>query len=280
MRTIVITGATSGFGKGMVREFLANGDRVIATGRRLTSRREVLQAERAAAGNRLLEVNLDVTSAEERRAFVEFCRHELGGRIDVLVNNAAYGLYGALEDASEDEIRAQYEVNVFGLIFVTRDLLPFLRATRGKIFQVASVLGFISLPLTSLYCSTKWAVEGLTEALYHELRPHGVQVCLIEPGAYQTGFTASTQWTTGKPDSVYRQQEENYRTWRRNQNNGWSLNNPASVPRGIRKLSNRRRLPLRVPFGKDANFSAWTRRLLPSRLFLFLMSLVVRTKIG
>ncbi|MBX2988681.1 MAG: SDR family oxidoreductase [Bdellovibrionaceae bacterium] len=280
-RIVVITGATSGFGRGLVREFLDNGDTVIATGRQLTRRPEILQEERAGFGERLIEMDLDVTLSLEREIFVQTCQEKFG-RVDVLVNNAGYGLFGALEDTGEMQLRAQMEVNYFGLVLLTRDLLPLLRSSRGRIFNFSSVLGFMGFPLTALYCASKHAIEGFTESLSFELRSHGVQVCLIEPGSYQTGFGGSVMWAEKSADenSAFFRQSKNYKDFREVLSNGPTLNKVSDVPRGVVRLSRRSRLPLRARFGKDSQATYWLRRLLPARLFLFMMTRFFATNIN
>lgn len=210
MRTIVITGATSGFGKGLVKEFLRNGDRVIATGRNLSQRREILLDERVLAQGRLIEKDLDVTSDEQRQEFAKYCRQELG-HVDILVNNAGYGVFGALEDLDEAQIRQQFEANFFGLALITQSLLPLLRHGKGRIINLSSVLGLMGMPLTSMYCASKYAVEGLTESLHYELAPYNVQVCLVEPGSFPTGFGAHLNWGahSQSPGSAFRRQSQN-----------------------------------------------------------------------
>lgn len=269
MRTVVVTGATSGFGKSLVRHFLDNGDRVIATGRRLTARKDVLESERGKWPARLIEHDLDVTSSEDRSRFEEFCRVKLDGRVDILVNNAGYGLFGAFEDLSETEMRAQFEVNFFGLALLMRDLLPFLRVSKGKIFNLSSAFGVIGFPLTSLYCASKHAVEGLSESLRTELQPHGVQICLIEPGSYQTGFKSGSAWPQRTPlDSPFARQTLLYKEFRSKLAAARPTNPDLDeVPRGLVKLSNKSRLPLRAAFGKDARSSILAKKILPAGLF-------------
>jgi short-subunit dehydrogenase len=213
MRRVLVTGATAGFGKLIVEAFLENGDLVIATGRKLTNRKEIFETERMNYQNRLIEIDLDVTDKEQIEAAVNEVSVQ-GGNIDILINNAGYGLFGALEDLKEEEIRYQMEVNFFGTVNVTKAFLPMLRNTQGKIFNFSSVFGFMGWPLTSLYCASKYAVEGLSESLRGELAPHGVQVCLIEPGGYKTSFGNNLTWSQPHSGSVYGQQFSNYQDLR------------------------------------------------------------------
>lgn len=253
----------------MVEEFLANGDRVIATGRSLTHRKEIFASLRELAGDRLVERDLDVTSPDQRDAFAKFC-DETG--IDVLVNNAGAGLFGAAEDCHEHQIREQFELNFFGTVFLTRRLLPALRKSRGRVFNVASVFGFMGFPLAGTYCASKFAIEGWSESLSYEVRPHGVHICLIEPGGYQTDFTASQSWGDGAglESSPYTNQTKAYQALREKEAKKPATQDPRDVARGVVRLSNRRCPPLRKHFGKDATAAYWSRRLLPRPFYNWL----------
>lgn len=266
MRTVIVTGATSGFGHLITKEFLENGDRVIATGRNLTNRPEVLAHERTQHGSRLIEKSLDVIDPKQRADFVNFCASL--GQIDILINNAGFGLFGALENASEEQIRYQMEVNFFGTTFLTRDLLPLIRKARGKIFNFSSVFGFMGFPLTSVYCASKFAVEGLTESLSYELYPHGVQVCLIEPGGYRTKFGNNTVW--GELSTTYEIQTANYKKLHEKYRTGSSYQDPMEVARGVLKLSQKKRMPLRAAFGRDAGFTKYFRKWTPESIFNYI----------
>lgn len=262
MRTILITGATSGFGNLLVKEFLKNGDRVIATGRKLTERTEILANERLIYGIKLIEKNLDVTNESERKEFVQYLE-EKKFKIDVLINNAGYGLFGAFEDINMDQVRHQFEVNVFGLMALTQNLMPILIESKAKIFNFSSVFGFLGFPLTSIYCSSKFAVEGLTEAMSYELRPLGVQVCLIEPGGYKTKFTNSSVWGFRNLPR-YQKETRNYLHLRDRMMNRKNAQDPKDLANGLLKLSLKRKIPLRKRFGKDAWFSWLVMRIFPS----------------
>lgn len=270
MRKVLITGATSGFGKLLVEAFLKNGDYVIATGRNLHSRTDVFANERKSHSDKMLEVTMDVTNKAEVEKAVKEIEAKCGS-VDILVNNAGYGLFGALEDLKEEEIRYQMEVNFFGTVNVTKAFLPLLRKSKGKIFNFSSVFGFMGFPLTSLYCASKYAVEGLTESLRGELAPHGVQVCLIEPGGYRTNFGNSLAWSAPSATSVYKKQFNNYQKLREKLASRKNPQSPTEVSEGLLKLSMKSKLPMRKVFGKDGRASHFMKSLLPSTLFFCVM---------
>ena len=187
MKTWMITGASRGFGAKIAREALLAGDNVVAT-----SRRALAVVEALGEHENLLALNLDVTNEQQARQ-VAAAAVERFGSIDVLVNNAGYGLLGAVEEASAEEVEALYRTNVFGLLGVTRAMLPQMRRQRsGHILNFSSVGGYVSGAGFGVYCSTKFAVEGLSEALAEELRPLGIQVTIIEPGYFRTEFLESS----------------------------------------------------------------------------------------
>lgn len=268
MKNVLITGATSGFGKLLVEEFLRNGDTVIATGRRLTERSDLLADLRLKYPQKLRELSMDVTIPSEVSAVLA----QLDG-LDVLINNAGFGLFGPLEDLKEEEIRHQMEVNFFGVVTVTKAFLPLIRASRGKIFNFSSVFGFMGFPLTSLYCASKFALEGLTESLRGELAPFGVQVCLIEPGGYNTNFGPGLSWSASSA-SPYASQVACYQDLRVKVSQKKTYGDPSEVAVGLVKLSARSKLPMRKVFGKDGKISSFARSFLPTPLYWALMDRV------
>jgi NAD(P)-dependent dehydrogenase (short-subunit alcohol dehydrogenase family) len=178
-----ITGASRGLGAEITEAALAAGDTVVATARKP----EQITA-RFGPNDRLIALALDVTDAASIATAVEMAI-DRAGRVDVLVNNAGYGVVGAVEESSSEEVRKLYETNVFGLLNVTRALLPHLRKQRsGHILNMSSVGGYRSFAGYGIYCSTKFAVEAISEALHAELEPLGVHVTVIEPGSFRTDF--------------------------------------------------------------------------------------------
>lgn len=272
-RTVLITGCTSGFGKLLVNEFLKNGDYVVATGRNLTQRKEVFEIERKKFASHLIEMNLDVTVSQQVDEVVRSL-----GQLDILINNAGYGLFGALEDTSIEQIRHQMEVNFFGTAMVIQKALPLLRASRGKVFNFSSGFGIVGFPLTSVYCASKFAVEGLSESLGYELSPHNVQVCIVEPGAYRTSFGSKLVW--GKDslnkESAYSLQTTNYQKLRDKLVSRPNPPQPIEVAAKVCELSRRESLPLRVRLGKDTKSTYLLKRLIPGQVFFKMTNKVYR----
>jgi len=185
-----ITGASRGFGAETARAALARGDRVIATARRP----ETVEAELGRHQN-LLALALDVNDEAQAFAAADAAIARFG-RIDVLVNNAGYGLLGAVEEASTEEVERQFATNVFGLLKVTRAVLPHMRrARRGHVISISSIGGYAAYPGWGVYGATKFALEGLSEALSHELAPLGVHATVVEPGFFRTDFLDQSSLT-------------------------------------------------------------------------------------
>lgn len=183
MKTWFITGASRGFGLRTARLALNSGDAVVATARST-------EAVTRALGEHpnLLALALDVTDETQARDAARLA-FERFGSIDVLLNNAGFGLLGAVEEASADEVERVYRTNVFGLLNVTRAVLPFMRQRRsGRILNISSIGGYRGAAGFGVYSSTKFAVEGLSEALRAELAPLGIHVTVVEPGYFRTDF--------------------------------------------------------------------------------------------
>lgn len=183
-QTWLITGASSGFGLGLVKKLLARGDRVAAT----TRRADALDELKAAYGDRLWHAILDVRHADDVRATVARAFAELG-RIDVLVSNAGYGVLGAAEEATDAQMRDVIDTNLIGSMVCIRAALPYLRAQGGgHIMQVSSEGGQIAYPGFSLYHASKWGIEGFVETVAKEVAPFDIRMTLVEPGPARTNF--------------------------------------------------------------------------------------------
>lgn len=187
-RVWFVTGASRGLGAAIVRTLLDAGERVVATARK----RDGLTAAFGADSEALLSLSLDVTDQTAVQTAVASAL-EYFGRIDVLVNNAGYGHLSVFEESTPEDAFTQYDTNVFGLMHVTRAVLPGMRAQRsGRIFNVSSVGGIVGGASGSLYCASKFAVEGFTESLAQEVTPFGIHATIVEPGFFRTDFLEPT----------------------------------------------------------------------------------------
>ncbi len=185
-----ITGTSRGFGRVWAEAALQRGDKVVATARKVASIAHLKDKYK----ENVLTLELDVTNPDQVKTVVAQA-HRHFGRLDVVLNNAGYSLVGTIEEASGDDVRAMYETNIFGALSVIQAALPFLRKQgSGHIVGTSSNLGHVTLPVIGYYCSSKWAFEAIHESLALEVKPFGIKVTIIEPGAYATEF--------GSPESL------------------------------------------------------------------------------
>jgi len=242
-KTIFITGASRGFGKIWAEAFLKRGDKVIATARNVDTLNDLVEQY----GANILPIKLDVNDRAADFAAINQAKAHFG-TIDVLINNAGYGLFGAIEETSEQEARDQIETNVFGLLWLTQAVLPVMRGQgHGHIIQLSSVLGITTLPVLGLYNASKFAVEGLTETLATEVKGFGIKVTLIEPNAF------STDW--GGASSFHTQSLEVYNPVREAFQAGLTddiFGKPEATVDAVLKLVDSENPPLRLFLGKMA----------------------------
>ena len=237
-----ITGASRGFGREWAIAALERGDSVAATARD-TSTLDDLAAK---YGDRFLPLQLDVTDREADFATVQQA-HEHFGRLDVVVNNAGYGHFGLVEEITEAEARAQLETNLFGALWVTQAALPFLREQgSGHILQVSSIGGISAFPLVGIYHASKWALEGISQALAAEVAHFGIKVTLIEPGGFATDWAGSSS-STSEPLAAYAQFHEQVQEQRR-QRIG-TPGDPNASAAAVLRLVDADEPPLRCFFG-------------------------------
>jgi NAD(P)-dependent dehydrogenase (short-subunit alcohol dehydrogenase family) len=200
----IITGTSKGLGRAWAEAALERGDRVAATARDASTLDDLVDRY----GENVLPLQLDVTDKASIDAAVATA-HSRFGRLDVVVNNAGYALFGAIEEVTVAQARAQFDTNFFGALCVTQAALPLLRAqSSGHIIQVSSIGGAVSFPLNGLYCSSKWALEGLSEALAGEVAQFGVKVTIVEPWSYVTDSTTASAVLAAAPNPVYAQDRQ------------------------------------------------------------------------
>jgi NAD(P)-dependent dehydrogenase (short-subunit alcohol dehydrogenase family) len=243
-----ITGAARGFGLEITREALGRGDSVVATAR---NPQAVLDAIPDADG-RLLAVALDISEPTQIAAAVDAAITRFG-HVDALINNAGRGLVGSVEETSDAELRAIFEVNVFGLLAITRAVLPHMRARRsGLVVNLSSVGGFVAWPGWGVYAATKFAVEALSEAMTHELAPLGIRSVAIEPGPFRTNFLDGSSLAFA--DTViedYADTSGAARSWATDTNYG-QQGDPVKAAKIIVGLADREDLPVRIQLGSNA----------------------------
>jgi NAD(P)-dependent dehydrogenase (short-subunit alcohol dehydrogenase family) len=246
-RVWLITGASSGLGRALAAAVLERGERVVATAR---SRDRVADLELAHPG-RAAAVSLDVTDASQARPALDAAIAAFG-RVDVVVNNAGYGLFGALEDLPDDDVRRQFETNVFGALNVIRAALPHLRRQRaGHIVQISSLEGVAPmLAGETAYAATKFAVEGLCEALAKEVAHLGVRMTIVEPGPVRTGFAGGAVARPPRSDDYDGSVGDALRLFE--QLAGNQPNDPARVAAAIIQAMDADQPPLRLVLGAEA----------------------------
>ncbi|UOE46799.1 oxidoreductase [Mucilaginibacter sp. SMC90] len=247
-KIILVTGASKGFGLEIVKTALAAGDKVIATVR---NKADQLASSLNNDPN-LLVVTMDVTNEAQVKAAVAEGLLRFG-KIDVVINNAGYGIVTAIEEATDAEVKAQYETNVFGLLNVVRAALPHLRAQRsGHIINVSSLFGFDAIPGWALYGSTKFAVEGISKGLAAELEPLNIKVTVVEPGLFSTEFLSAESYSASK--NIIADYATTVGPMRAvaDQLHGNQPGDPKKLARVVVDIAHNENPPLHLPIGKDA----------------------------
>ncbi len=246
-RTWFITGASSGFGAAFVQHALELGDNVVATARRV----EAIQVLAEREPRRVLPVALDVTLPGQADRAVQQALERFG-HIDVLVNNAGYGVVGAVEETPEAELRAQMETNFFGAVAVMQAALPSMRARgSGAIVNMSSLGGQLSFAGFGAYSASKFALEGLSEALAQELAPFGLKVLIVEPGAFRTGFADSGALKTMPALAAYEDVVGGTRRFAQGLH-GTQAGDPLKAARAVARALQAPETPLRLQLGRDA----------------------------
>lgn len=243
--TWFVTGAARGLGAQIAKAALAAGHCVVATARQRSSI--------ALEGERLLALDLDVTDAAQAHAAVQATVARFG-RIDVLVNNAGYGQMGMFEEVSAAQVQAQFDTNVFGLMHVSRAVIPVMRAQRaGRIFNISSIGGIQgSYPGASVYCASKFAVEGFSEGLAQEVAPFGIGVTIVEPGFFRTDFldAQSVRYGSTSVADYAAQSADSRATY--SSFNHQQPGDPAKLAAVLLQLADHPAPPLRFAAGSDA----------------------------
>jgi NADP-dependent 3-hydroxy acid dehydrogenase YdfG len=238
-----ITGASRGFGRVWADAALKRGDKVAATARKLAS----IAGLKEKYGANVLTLELDVTKPDQVKTAVTQA-YDHFGRLDIILNNAGYSLVGTIEEASADDVRALYETNIFGTLAVIQAALPLLRKQGGgHILGVSSGLGHVTMPVIGYYCSSKWAFEAIHESLAAEIKGFGINVTIIEPGAYATEFGSQESLKFAAGLDIYADFKTQFFGRLKNSERG----DPEATPEGIFKIVDAEHPPLRFFLGSQ-----------------------------
>lgn len=260
MKTVIITGASSGIGKAAVLKFAQAGWNVAATMRSPEKENDFK------ASKNVKLYALDVTKTESIQAVLMAVKNDFKS-IDVVVNNAGFGVDGIFESMSDEVIEKQFNTNVFGLMRVTRESIKIMREQKsGTIIQIASMGGRLAFPAYSIYHGTKWAVEGFTESLQYELAPFNIHLKLIEPGAIKTEFYGRSRQFV-KPDYTKDYDSFIKKVEKVSMDAGAAGEDPSIVADAILKAANDKSKKLRYPVGKPAPMLLWMRKRIPDTWF-------------
>lgn len=243
----LITGSSTGLGRALAQAVLERGYHLVATARQPEQLKELSDHY----PDRVTTIALDVTNPQSIQQAVEAALNAYN-RIDVLVNNAGYGTLGAIEEVSDDHIKRQFDTNLFGALNLTRAVLPTMREQRsGHILNISSVGGVASAAGIGIYSATKFALEGISEALAQEVKPLGIKVTIIEPGAFRTDFRGRSLVVPAHTISDYA--ETSHKTLQRTQaNNGNQPGDPNKAAAAIIQVVESENPPLRLALGEDS----------------------------
>lgn len=243
-----ITGASKGLGLALVKQLLNKGHQVAATSRNATDLNKVIPAN-----PNFLALTVDINNEEEVKMAINKSMEQFG-HLDVVVNNAGYGLLGSLEELSEEEARKNFNINVFGSLNVIRNVMPHLRAQQsGHIFNISSIGGFTgNFPGWGIYCATKFAVHGLSESLAMEVKPFGVNVTIVSPGYFRTNFLTKDSMNTPKKQLDAYQSVRDSQTAHQDQINGNQAGDPEKAVAAIIEIAEVENPPLHLFLGEDA----------------------------
>jgi NAD(P)-dependent dehydrogenase (short-subunit alcohol dehydrogenase family) len=268
-KIVLITGASSGIGLATAELFARKGWKVYAGFRK--TKANIPGCEM---------VYLDVCDRKSMGNVVRKIERD-AGRLDALINNAGYGLFGSLEDSDEGDIRRVFETNVIGLMVMTKLALPLLRKSKGKVVNISSMVGKIAFPLGSIYASTKFAVEGLSDSIRVELAPFGVKVVVVEPGAIRTKFSVNSllasKKATERKGSVY----SKYYSGREKmlESSGHAFGLPAEpVARAIFKACESKNPGARYVVAGPSGAIIWIKNIIPTGWFDWILAKVFRLR--
>jgi NAD(P)-dependent dehydrogenase (short-subunit alcohol dehydrogenase family) len=244
-----VTGASKGLGLTLVKRLLTEGYRVAATSRNLSDLSKAVDSH----SDQFLPLAVDIKNEDSVQEAIEKTVSTFG-KIDVVVNNAGYGLLGGLEELTDEEARNNFDVNVFGSLNVIRKALPYLREQQsGHILNISSVGGFTGgAPGGGIYCATKFAVNGFSEALYSEVKPFGIKVTIVMPGYFRTNFLSEGSLVVPKNQIDAYQNVRDTVNWHQNDMDNQQAGDPEKAAAAMIRITNEPEAPLNLFLGADA----------------------------
>lgn len=273
--TVLITGASSGIGKSIAEMLMKEGYRVYGTSRKPPKDNNIIYPGGNGGQddqNGFIEmIQLDVTSEESVKKAVNYVL-EKEGKIDILINNAGFGIAGSVEDTSHEEAYEQFDTNFFGVLRMCRNVIPIMRKNKnGLIVNISSVAGQISIPFQSMYSASKYALEAVSEAMRIELKPFGIKVVLIEPGDTRTGFTGNRRIVSAaNANPVYKDRfTKSLNTMIKDETNGPA---PDVVARVVSSVIKKKNPPVRIAVGFKYKLIVFMKRFVPAKLLEYIVS--------
>ncbi|HBM80168.1 MAG TPA: hypothetical protein DD426_04915 [Clostridiaceae bacterium] len=256
---VLITGTSSGIGKETAEFLNSNGFTVYGTSRKPSG-----------TDTDINMVQLDVCSEESIKKAVDYVIKK-EGHIDILINNAGFGIAGSVEDTSIEEAYSQFDTNFFGMLRMSRAVLPHMRKQgKGLIINISSVAGIISIPFQSMYSASKFSVEAVTQAMRIELKPYGIKVSMVEPGDTKTGFTDKRKFVSASESSVYKERFiKSIDAMAKSEQNGPG---PRAVIKEIYRIIKSKNPPVRITAGWSYKLIVFAKRFVPDRLLEYVVS--------
>ncbi len=265
---VLVTGASSGIGKSIAEYLMKNGFKVYGTSRNVPGGSGKLIASEGEGFIKM--VQLDVCNESSVTEAIKYITDQEGS-IDIVINNAGYGIAGSVEDTDPSEAFGQFDTNFFGVHRVCRNVIPIMRARKkGLIINMSSVAGLISIPYQSMYSASKYAMEAMTEAMRIELGQFGIKVSLVEPGDTKTGFTGSRQnvKAANEDSAYYKKFIKSIETMAKSEMSG---PDPLIVAKVVKRIISRKNPPVRKTVGLSYKLIVFLKRLVPSRLLVYIV---------
>lgn len=269
---ILITGTSSGIGKECAKFFMNMGFKVYGTSRNAKFENTDSTMKKNSSGKGFIKMlPLDVCSCQSVQNVLDYILQK-EGHIDILINNAGFGIAGSVEDTTVEEAKKQFDTNFFGVHRMCRMVIPVMRSQKnGLIINISSVAGLISIPYQSMYSASKYALEALTEAMRIELKPFGIKTVLVEPGDTRTGFTENRQKAKAS-DSMSAYNKTFSKSLDYMAKSELEGPGPEVIAKKIRKLATMKNPPVRIVVGMQYKFVVILKRLLPSRIVEYIVA--------